>query len=90
MSLEFGARVTITSRLVREDAKWETKDFDAPRTGIFLGLRTLSDGYKDWEDYPGPRYADYTPTRYRRACLVAVNEKENPYYVAIDDVKGDV
>ncbi len=56
----------------------------APRDGIYLGTRTLSDGTRLWEsDEVG--YI-FSPNAYHTAALVAFSLTRNPVYVPMDAI----
>ena len=91
--MKFGDRVVITARLKRGYIEnlhsnewmkgWKRSPLKEPRTGIYLGYRTLSTGRVE-SDYEG---TSYHPFEYIRALLVAVSERENPVYALPEDVE---
>jgi hypothetical protein len=52
----------------------------APKKGIFIGTRTLSDGTREWDSEAGYYFI---PKEHFPAALVVFNEKENPEYVRL-------
>ena len=67
---------------VWEQPSW--KDFN-PTEGIFLGYRTLNDGYrKSFSDH-----IEYRPKEYFTAALVATNANTNPFYSTEIERIGD-
>ena len=70
---------------------WKTVPLPEAREGLIIGKRTLSDGVVEympmsWE-YPDDgqeRY--YNPKRHFTAYLVVFNIRENPVYVAEEDI----
>lgn len=75
--LEFGTRVLITAKFIRTKSgnkrKWEAVDIE-PRQGIYIGVRTLSDGVM--EDG-----VVYRSVRRFPAAIVAVSTTESPILV---------
>jgi len=55
----------------------------APRTAVFLGWRTLSNGRREWEPEVG---AVFIPEKdgYIKSALVCFSTKENPVYVPVN------
>lgn len=67
-----------------KDRFWKSKPM-APRNGVFIGWRTLSNGHTNYNiDEP----ADYTPKEYFRTALVVFSERENPVYVPLDALEA--
>ena len=54
-------------------------------TGIFLGTRTLQDG---WRDYDSDAGCTFSPTRHYRVALISPGPKENPLYVPLTAIKA--
>lgn len=95
--MKLGDTVTITqvyrrrqrSRVIRNNSQ-TTKIWEAwpikPRTAIYLGLRTLSNGVREWEDEVGAIYIPDTDG-YIKAALVCFSTKENPVYVPVETLQ---
>jgi len=73
------------SRRWRERRKvWENIDCVKEIEVYFLGYRTLKNGHVNYDYDEG---VTFEPDESLRACLVIVNEKENPFYVLEKDLK---
>ena len=59
---------------------WEAESIN-PRTGIYLGKRTLWNGTRTWEDEVGN---GFEPEEHIQALLVCFSTNENPVYVPIE------
>jgi len=90
--MNFGETIQINNRLIRlisndHDkywAAWKSK----PKSVIFLGYRTLSNGQRDYDMEEG---YTYRPSQHFKAALVCENSHTNPFYVLIDvDIKTTV
>ena len=83
-SMTLGQAITFSATLERKRARncvaWHAR-LHAPRAGIYLGTRTLSDGTRTWEDEIG--YV-FSPTAYHTVALVAFSLTRNPVYVPMD------
>lgn len=89
--MKLGDKVTVSAVLHRRqehthDHKWGVRKFwDAweitPRTGLYIGGRTLSNGRRWYEDEAG---AVYEPESYFRAALVVFSGREKPVLVPLD------
>jgi hypothetical protein len=53
--------------------------------GIFLGTRTLRDG---WRDYYPDEGCTFSPTRHYRVALISPGPNENPLYVPLTAIKA--
>jgi len=87
----YGQRVSYNGILVRmhrmiaapdEYKYWEAIQLKAPQTGIFLGLRTLSNGNVVY----GIDAVVFQPVEYFRAALISPSKKENPIYVPLNAI----
>lgn len=88
--MKFGDWITFDATLKRvrkrrEDGvykSWEQEE-SGVTPGIFLGYRTLTNGYRD-------SYADggfrFIPKEHFRAALVAFSERYNPVLVPLDHI----
>lgn len=75
-----GDIVVITGFYQREDREW--KLIERPQAqGIYLGKRTISDGYMDCEVEEGYRSYFYVSSAYKQAALVSLSARTNPVYV---------
>lgn len=90
----FGDRVKVTATLVRRQQYvkagvtrkfWKSETLPAPRTGLLIGWRTISDGERMYEDEVG--YV-YEPQERQRAALVVFNERARPVLVPIDALEA--
>jgi hypothetical protein len=57
---------------------WENIPLEKPNTAIVVGVRTLSNGYTDWDREIGNIY---NPAKYFKALLVVSTLSSAPYYV---------
>ena len=97
--LKFGSTVTVNAVLERRYKKevrkgsmggtfnaeckfWQEKAI-APRTGLLIGSRNLSNGTREWEGELG--YI-YSPDEHFRAVVVVFSSAENPVYVPMSGV----
>ena len=53
--------------------------------GIFLGTRTLKDGWRDYDSYEG---CTFSPIRHYQAALISPGPNENPLYVPLTAIKA--
>lgn len=93
--LAFGVRVIVTQKLVRKEKtvpgqhcwtkKWERISFMKPQTGILIGFRTLANGIMRPCGEDGMLF---TPQEYINVALVVLNERMNPIYVSMEDIKN--
>ena len=60
---------------------WEHIFLKEKQSGIFLGLRTLSEGRVHYSQGSG---YEYTPERHWRVALVVYDARINPVYVPLD------
>lgn len=85
---KFGEKVICTAKFIRHrqkidinrDEKYWKKEHFTARTGIYLGLRTLSDGVAVYTEYD----LYFETTRIFPVALVALSSRENPTYVPLD------
>lgn len=96
--MNFGDTITVTqvyhrrtryrhnSRTMYDDTLkvWEPWTIK-PRPAIYLGLRTLSNGVREWEDEVG---AIFHPETHIKAALVCFSTRENPVYVPIESLEA--
>jgi hypothetical protein len=93
LKIEFGKKVTCREVLERKGDHsklptykyWMSRPIEK-RDGIFLGLRTLSDGTTSYDYEEGTRYK---PKHYIKAAVVCFSEKESPVYVPIEALRED-
>ena len=90
----FGARVRVSAYYSRAGAAsagrktrkaWHRWEYSTPRHALYIGKRTLSDGYVEWWEEEG--YA-YTPERHFIAALVVFSERERPVLVPLDALEA--
>jgi len=62
---------------------WKIHDLENNRKGIFLGYRTLSNGISIYSYDEG---VSFEPREYFKAALVCLSERENPIYVALEQI----
>lgn len=93
MVLELGTFVQFSATYIRCSANtgsyrvrkyWHTKQCKS-RTGVLVGMRTLSNGLRGWID--SEEGYDYNPTEYLQAVLVAFDIHRKPVLVPIDAVQ---
>lgn len=92
MNFKFGEQIVFDTKLERiygknpYDSKinkfWKYIHMQ-PTNGIFLGWRTLSNGYVVRYYDEGP---DYDPKEYIKVALVAYSPKRKPIYVPLEGV----
>jgi len=87
--VKYGEKVTVKGIYKRENSdlivhgrsrsgkKWVLEEGEVE--GIFLGIRTLSDGYMDYSE----EYAEYCGTEHFRVALISISAKRNPVYAPI-------
>ncbi len=63
---------------------WDTVEIKVPRYGIFLGYRTLFDGFIERDYDEGDQF---TISKHYRVALVCLSERENPVYVPLNSIK---
>lgn len=82
--------VRLTERKLHESGRFTEvhktwKPVPEGGTGIFLGMRTLSNGTRDWEsDEVG--YI-FNPKEHFKVALISPSPDRNPIYVPLEDVK---
>lgn len=65
--------------------EWQRAAYPPPlREGIVIGVRTLSDGFTDWDEYAGH---SFTPDTRKRAVLIATALNLKPVYALVEDVE---
>lgn len=65
--------------------QWIRDDFDISQEGIYIGYRTIFDGYIWWEnDEVGNVFA---PSDHHEVWLVVINPRHNPIRVFPEDVE---
>lgn len=94
LPVPFGARVEYSAVLARrwkfpglghDILKfWHTVILRDARSGLFLGLRTVSDG----ERYCDDDGCYYTPRKYHRVALVCPGPGRNPVYVPLECLRA--
>ncbi len=62
---------------------WRRVAFDAPKPGVLIGLRVLSNG---WRSYDSEEGMLYQATEYQHAALVAFSLRTRPQLVALADM----
>lgn len=86
-------RAKFSERFTDTDGKRKrlTINLHKPREGIFLGYRTISEGFvQTWtEDTPfiKVQMSEYVPTCHIHAALVCPGPQENPIYVPADLIR---
>jgi len=84
--IKFGDQVLITKKYRRHKKEGLIKEYlpeNFKSDGIFLGLRTITNGYSEcWGNEP----CYWMATESFRVGLVIINERENPVYVPIDSI----
>lgn len=91
MKLKMGCPVIVTKKLIRSsktvDRKrykyWKHFEFIKSRSGIFLGNRTLSNGFVEYDSDDG---YSFDGKEYIKVALICLSERECPIYVPIDSV----
>lgn len=88
--MKLGESIVFNRKLVRityrnGEKEWDTIDIKE-RRGIFLGYRTLSNGYREY-DSEEVGYV-YYPREYIKAALVAFSVRMNPIYVPADCIRS--
>ncbi len=96
--IQFGAMVQVSATLkrdveyrphsrvtsIRECWKvWQRKDAKQ-RSAVFLGVRALRDGVRDWEPEVGPTFLPHGPVI--RAALVCFGPRSKPVYAPLDAI----
>jgi hypothetical protein len=100
----FGSMVSASEKLVRRSktenrenktnghsSRVETKYWGrtpAKITGLFIGIRTLYDGDREW--WGEDTGYTFTPRSHFRAALVVPSERENPVLVPLDSISVKV
>ncbi len=95
MKLKLGCPVSVTRKLIRRsktvDRKrykyWKHFEFIKSRSGIFLGNRTLSNGFVDYDSDDG---YTFDGKEYIKVALICLSERECPIYVPIDNIFIDI
>ena len=94
--MEFGDKVTFTLKYLRLSEKrprpsgygmdwwnfWKEVP-SKPRSGLFLGYRSLQNGITEYED----GYTVFTQQERIKVALVCPSPKHNPIYVVIDSMR---
>lgn len=96
--IELGKRITVFRYLKRkskykidksineykatEFKEWQDVDFKNPKEVMIVGVRTLSQGYNQWDSDMGNMY---TPQSYFSALLVVENLRSKPFYIQNTD-----
>lgn len=63
---------------------WEAQPLPAPRVGLYIGARTLTDG---WNTYFGEdSELEFIPEHHFRAALVVCSERERPVLVPLNQI----
>ena len=85
--IPFGEKVKITKRFKRVHTKGRRKEYlerDCVTNGVFLGLRTITNGYTDCSYDEG---CYWLAEKHIRAALVATSPRQNPIYVPLDAIE---
>lgn len=93
--MEFGQKITINHKLKRivkyngaqNDDKIWVKEAIEETEAIVIGIRTLSEGYRAYEEDMGFLYY---PQKYIKALLVATDIRRNPFYVTFENEGYDL
>ena len=88
--MKFGDWITFDAMLKRVKKKregevyksWEQEE-SGVTPGIFLGYRTLANGYRGYDSEDG---VYFIPKEYFRAALVAFSSRHNPVLVPLDRI----
>lgn len=82
---EFGQRVRVTQKYGRRKEGHKKLYYRKPfeSDGVFIGLRTITNGHTDSDD--GWLY--WVPTEHMRVALVVFNQNQNPEYVPLDSIE---
>jgi len=91
MKLKLGCPVQVTKKLVRRsktvDGKrykyWNPRELNPIRSGIFLGNRTLMNGFTHY--YSDEGYT-FDKKEIIKVALVCLSDRENPIYVPLDNI----
>lgn len=92
-TLELGTPVQFTAIYIRCNANtgsyrvrkyWYAKECK-PRTGLIVGIRTLSNGTREWID--SEKGYEYNPIEYLQAALVVFDMRRKPVLVPIDAIQ---
>ena len=80
MAHKFGDKITVNHKLVRRakgNYKFWRVDTIAEKEVIIIGVRTLSNGDRIWEEYGW----EYIQKETFKALLVACSLREKPFYI---------
>lgn len=86
----FGTRVRVKAVLKRRELRssvhgtrkfWQSRTLEKPRSGLYIGYRTLYDGEVKIGDYEMP---EFHPESHGQAALVVFSERERPVFVPFD------
>ena len=88
--MKLGDKIKVRNALKRNIETYLTsapaKYWDVVRTeeqeAVFLGFRTLTNGFREWYAEEGYRFHR---GNHFKAALVCSNENRNPFYVLLDD-----
>ena len=90
LPFEFGSKVKVTAVYRRAGTTRERKNRKywrvnpiAPREGLYIGYRTLYNGYVEYDDYGGT----FHPQEHYKAALVVFNEREKPVLVPLAHIE---
>jgi hypothetical protein len=90
MDFELGQPITFKSKLVRcygtrtingrqhyRIKYWDEQRLSQQQTGFIIGIRTLSNGRKEWED----SISVYTPLEHFKALLIVRRLSSKPFFI---------
>lgn len=90
--IKLGDKVNVTATLQRRsrylgryqgtEKRWETKVLPNPRSGIYIGYRTLQNGKTVFEGSEEGYH--FEPSEHFRAVLVVFSERERPVLVPME------
>jgi len=95
MKLKLGCPVSVTRKLIRRSKTvdrrhhrhWKIVELNTPSSGIFLGYRTIFNGYISYDMEDGNSFVQ---TEKIKVALVCLSERENPIYVPLDNAFVDI
>lgn len=71
----------------RDALHWRNSVDPKTRDGIYIGYRTVSDGFKDYMGHEEGNAS--VPIAHYRVAVVVLGERENPVYVFHSDIKEE-
>ncbi len=89
-NIKWGDNVKVSAKYRRQYYPRKWVSYDENHKGIFIGYRTIQDGYVDWDtgEYGTRESGNYfVPTKYIRCGLVVFSAYTNPVYVPLDKME---